>query len=74
MGKVIISRETINQKINDLNKELSSSHSDLNNISINSKIETLNWILNNFYDPNIETITFKELRVKYIANSRDNHV
>jgi len=71
MGKILISQEILRKKIGELEKQLYSSHSDANNIATNSKIEILNWIINDFNQPNITEVTFKELRVKYLSNSRD---
>jgi hypothetical protein len=71
MGKILISQEILRKKIGELEKQLYSSHSDANNIATNSKIEILNWIINDFNQPDITEVTFKELRVKYLSNSRD---
>lgn len=71
MGKILISQEILRKKIEELEKQLYSSHSDANNIATNSKIEILNWIINDFNQPDITEVTFKELRVKYLSNSRD---
>lgn len=71
MGKILISQEILIKKIGELEKQLYSSHSDANNIATNSKIEILNWIINDFNQPDITEVTFKELRVKYLSNSRD---
>lgn len=71
MGKILISKKIIDDKIEELKNQLVTSHSDLNKISINSKIETLNWLMDEFNHQDLETITFKELRIKYVSNSRD---
>lgn len=71
MGKILISPEILKKKIEELEKQISSSHSDVNNIATNSKIEILNWLINDFNQPNITEVTFKELRIKYLSNSRD---
>ncbi len=69
MGKIVISPTIISDKISELKKGLSSN--DVNNISINAKVEILNWILNDISDKSMETISFKELRLRYLSNSRD---
>lgn len=71
MGNILTPKKVIENRIEELKTQLETSHSDLNNISINAKIETLNWVINEFYQPSLETVTFKELRNKYVSNSRD---